>query len=127
MGNLYSAYAERDNISEAVVIDSSKQQPPLAASAVDLQKLLEIIESGILPRTRKGVENGNKVFGAALLSSELDLIIAETNNEIDNPLFHGEVNLINEWAKITPAVDRGSFAQKSIFLSTHEPCCMCIR
>jgi len=127
MGNIYSACIERDNTREGVVIDNSNQQPPLSASAADLQKLLQIIEQGILPKTRNGVKNGNKVFGAALLSSDLDLVIAETNNETDNPLFHGEVNLINEWSKITPAADRGPFAQKSIFLSTHEPCCMCIR
>jgi tRNA(Arg) A34 adenosine deaminase TadA len=37
------------------------------------------------------------------------------------------VNLINEWSKVTDAAKRGPMAQESIFLSTHEPCCMCIR
>jgi len=114
-------------MNEGVTIDMSMQQPLLSASAADLRTLLQRIEQDIVPKTRKGVKNGNKVFGAAILDSELDLIIAETNNEIVNPLFHGEINLINEWAKVTPAAERGPTAQKSVFLSTHEPCCMCIR
>jgi tRNA(Arg) A34 adenosine deaminase TadA len=112
---------------DSVVIDDSLQQPPLQASVQELQKLLETIEHDILPKTRQGVRNGNKVFGAALLNKDFELILAETNNEMKNPLFHGEVNLINEWSKVTDASKRGPMAQESIFLSTHEPCCMCIR
>jgi tRNA(Arg) A34 adenosine deaminase TadA len=114
-------------MNEGVAIDESMQQPLLSASAADLRTLLQTIEQDIVPKTRNGVKNGNKVFGAAILDSELDLIIAETNNEIVNPLFHGEINLINEWSKVTTAAERGPDAQKSVFLSTHEPCCMCIR
>lgn len=112
--------------SQDVVIDESNQKPPLVASVKELQTLLDIIEQNIVPKTRKGVENGNKVFGAALLNPNFELILAETNNEMQNPLFHGEVNLINEWSKMTDASKRGPMAQESIFLSTHEPCCMCI-
>lgn len=110
-----------------LAIDQTLQKPPLKASVQELQKLLDTIEQHILPKTRQGVKNGNKVFGAALLTKEFELILAETNNEMKNPLFHGEVNLINEWSKVTDASKRGSMAQESIFLSTHEPCCMCIR
>lgn len=109
-----------------LAIDQTLQKPPLKASVQELQKLLDTIEQHILPKTRQGVKNGNKVFGAALLTKEFELILAETNNEMKNPLFHGEVNLINEWSKVTDASKRGSMAQESIFLSTHEPCCMCI-
>ena len=105
----------------------SKQQPVLTASIQELSRLLQVIEEDILPKTRQGVERGNKVFGAALLDGDFNLILAETNDETNNPLFHGEIKLINEWSKITPATCRGPKAQESIFLSTHEPCCMCIR
>ena len=112
---------------DEIVIDHSKQQPPLTASAEELTKLLQTIEDNILPKTREGVKKGNKVFGAALLDQEWNCILAETNDEMNNPIFHGEVNLINEWSKTIDAGDRGLAAQESIFLSTHEPCCMCIR
>mmetsp|Transcript_15932 Transcript_15932/g.22696 ORF Transcript_15932/g.22696 Transcript_15932/m.22696 type:complete len:147 (+) Transcript_15932:19-459(+) len=113
--------------SELVIIDSSKQQPELTASLQEISKLLAVIDEKIVCKTREGIRQGNKVFGAALLDKEFNFILAETNNEIKNPLFHGEVNLINEWSKMTSACDRGSIAQDAIFLSTHEPCCMCIR
>ena len=49
-----------------------------------------------------------------------------SNEETTCPLFHGEIKTIYEWCKIIPASQRGPAAQSSIFLSTHEPCCMCI-
>ncbi len=112
---------------ECIIIDASKQQPELKASSQNLFQILKIIEEKILPKTRQGVEKGNKVFGAALLDEDFEFILAETNDELNNPLFHGEVKLINEWAKITKACDRGRAAQELIFIATHEPCCMCIR
>ena len=115
------------NMQEGIIIDNSKQQPELTASAPELSKMLQIIEDKILPKTRKYVREGNKVFGAALLDKDWNYILAETNDELNNPLFHGEVKLINEWSKTTNACDRGRAAQEAIFLSTHEPCCMCIR
>ena len=33
---------------------------------------------------------GNKVFGAAVLDSSLGTIVADTNHEMESPLFHGE-------------------------------------
>ena len=50
-------------------------------------RLLDVIEHDILPLTAKGVDEGNKVFGAAILKkSDLSLVIAETNNELENEL-----------------------------------------
>ena len=50
-------------------------------------RLLSVIEDDILPLTERGVSLGNKVFGAAILrKSDLSLVVAETNNELDNPL-----------------------------------------
>jgi len=111
---------------EGVIIDTSKEKPELIASVQDLHKLLQTIEDEILPKTKEGVQKGNKVFGAAVLDSDLNLIIADTNDETTCPLFHGEVKLIYEWSKVVKASERGPAAQESIFLSTHEPCCMCI-
>ena len=64
---------------------------------------------------------GNKVFGAALLrKSDLSVLIAGTNNEIENPLWHGEVSTIKRFHKL-PKAERPQ-PTDLIFLSTHEPC-----
>jgi tRNA(Arg) A34 adenosine deaminase TadA len=114
------------NSSDGVVVDNSLEKPALSATAAELKRMLQVIEEEIIPKTEKGVKIGNKVFGAAVLDSELKLVHADTNEETTCPIFHGEVKLIFEWSKIIPAAERGPAAQSSIFLSTHEPCCMCI-
>lgn len=52
-------------------------------------RLLDVIEFDIAAETRRGVSDGNKLFGAAILrKSDLSVVIAETNNETENPLWH---------------------------------------
>lgn len=114
------------NSFEGVVVDKSLEKPALSATVWELKRMLQVIEEEIIPKTEQGVKIGNKVFGAAVLDSELKLVHADTNEETTCPIFHGEVKLIFEWSKIIPAAERGPAAQSSIFLSTHEPCCMCI-
>ena len=114
------------NSFDEVVIDKSKERPPLTATAEQLTRMLDVIEKEVLPKTEQGVKDGNKVFGAAVLGSNWETVHADTNSETTCPLFHGEVKLIYEWSKLVPANERGPAAQSSIFLSTHEPCCMCI-
>lgn len=86
-------------------------------------RLLDVIEQDILPLTAKGVALGNKVFGAAILrKSDLSLVIAETNNELENPLWHGEVHTLKRFYELGEKPD----TKDLIFLSTHEPCTMCM-
>lgn len=86
-------------------------------------RLLDVIEQDILPLTGKGVALGNKVFGAAILrKSDLSLVIAETNNELENPLWHGEVHTLKRFYELGEKPD----TKDLIFLSTHEPCTMCM-
>lgn len=88
-------------------------------------RLLEVIEDEIVPLTRQGVAAGNKIFGAAVLrKDDLSLVLAATNNEMENPLWHGEVHLLKRFYE-TPAC-RGIATKDLIFLSTHEPCTMCM-
>ena len=90
---------------------------PLAA------RLLDVIEGDILPLTERGVAAGNKVFGAALLSkADLSVVIAGTNDETANPLWHGEVNTLRQFYELPqrPAT------KDLLFLSTHEPCTLCM-
>ncbi len=87
------------------------------------QRLLDVIENDILPLTTKGVAAGNKVFGAAILrKSDLSLVLAETNNETENPLWHGEVHTLKRFYEMGEKPETGDL----VFLSTHEPCSMCL-
>ena len=86
-------------------------------------RLLSVIENDILPLTEKGVADGNKVFGAAILrKSDLSLVVADTNNETENPLWHGEVHTLKRFYE---QADKPR-TKDLIFLSTHEPCSMCL-
>ena len=99
-----------------------KRDPPVSAHP-PAKRLLDVIEADILPLTARGVASGNKVFGAAILrKSDLSLVVAETNNELENPLWHGEVHTLKRFYEMAerPA------AKDLIFLSTHEPCTMCM-
>ena len=95
-----------------------------SASAL-ADRLLDVIEFEIVPRTRSGVESGNKVFGAAILNkSDLSLVVAATNNELENPLWHGEVHTLKRFYEI--AAELRPATKDCIFLSSHEPCSLCL-
>jgi tRNA(Arg) A34 adenosine deaminase TadA len=90
-----------------------------------LDRMLSVLEDDILPLTRQGVGLGNKIFGAAVLGkSDLGLVAAGTNEEVVNPLFHGEVSCLNRYWAI-PEPERPA-PEDCLFLSTHEPCSMCL-
>lgn len=90
-----------------------------------LARLLDVIENDIVPLTKAGVAAGNKIFGAAVLKKcDLSLVLAETNNETENPLWHGEVHLLKTFYERDDI--REIPTKDLIFLSTHEPCTMCM-
>lgn len=90
-----------------------------------ISRLLDVIEHDIVPRTEAGVAAGNKLFGAAILrKSDLSVVVAETNNEIDNPLWHGEMHAIKRFFEL-PA-DQRPATSECLFLATHEPCSLCL-
>ena len=90
-----------------------------------IAKLLKVLEENILPLTKIEVKRGNKIFGAAILKkSDLNLVVAGTNQETHNPLWHGEISCLNSyWA--LPKNKRVS-TKDCIFFSTHEPCSLCL-
>lgn len=97
--------------------------PPIDATL--LCRLLVVIEEDIVPATRKGVLVGNKMFGAALLhKADLSVVVAETNNEVENPLWHGEMHCLKRFYERAP--DQRPSTSDLIFLSTHEPCSLCL-
>jgi len=90
-----------------------------------VSRLLGVIEKDIAPLTAKEVIRGNKIFGAAiLLKKDLSLVIAETNNEIENPLWHGEMHTIKKLYEMDASLRPDP--KDCIFLSTHEPCSLCL-
>ncbi len=88
-----------------------------------LEAALKVIEEEIIPETRKGVAKGNKVFGGAILrKSDYATITIGVNQEVENPLFHGEISTLNKFF----TENKNRTTDDLIFLSTHEPCPMCL-
>ena len=103
-------------------IQAARRTAPLTSQPLSA-RLLDVIEHDILPLTARGVSLGNKVFGAAILrKSDLSLVVAETNNELENPLWHGEVHTLKRFYELGEKPN----TKDLIFLSTHEPCTMCM-
>ncbi|KAJ9496825.1 hypothetical protein H2202_007602 [Exophiala xenobiotica] len=87
--------------------------------------LLSATEHSIVPLTAKQVSQGSKLFGAAILDkASLSTVLAETNNERESPLLHGEINCIQQFFKL-PKEGRPD-TKDCIFFATHEPCSLCL-
>ena len=90
-----------------------------------IERLLTVIEKEVVPKTQQGVRKGSKLFGGAVLrKSDLSTVVAETNTEAGNPLMHGEITAIFAFYKIPR--DKRPPAKDCIFISTHEPCPLCL-
>jgi tRNA(Arg) A34 adenosine deaminase TadA len=90
-----------------------------------IDRLLDVIEHDIVPKTAEGVKEGNKLFGAAILTkNDRSVVIAETNNEIENPLWHGEVHCLKRFYEM-PKAERVD-TKDAILVATHEPCSLCL-
>ena len=90
-----------------------------------LEKSLDIFAKEILPITEKGVSEGNKIFGAAILKKkDLSLVVAGSNNETENPIWHGETYTLKKFYEISK--DTRPSEKDCIFLCSHEPCSLCL-
>ena len=90
-----------------------------------LNKFLDIFNNNILPLTLKGVDAGNKIFGAAILNKDdYSLVVAGSNNETENPLWHGEIYTLKKFYEINKQMRPNE--KNCIFLSSHEPCSLCL-
>ena len=90
-----------------------------------LNKFSEIFKNNILPLTIKGVDTGNKIFGAAIINkSDYSLVVAETNNETENPIWHGEIHTLKKFYELDSKTRPNE--KSCIFLSSHEPCSLCL-
>ena len=94
-------------------------------SEILLHKFSDIFKNNILPLTAKGVDIGNKIFGAAILNkNNYSLIVAETNNETENPIWHGEIHTLKKFYELDSKIRPSE--KNCIFLSSHEPCSLCL-
>lgn len=90
-----------------------------------LEKSLDIFTKEILPITEKGVSKGNKIFGAAILKKkDLSLVVAGSNNETENPIWHGETHTLKKFYEINK--NSRPNEKDCIFLCSHEPCSLCL-
>ena len=90
-----------------------------------IEKFLDIFIKEILPLTEKGVRKGNKIFGAAILKkNDLSFVVKGSNNETENPMWHGETHTLKKYYEI----DKNSRPSEKdcIFLCSHEPCSLCL-
>ena len=87
-----------------------------------LEKMLGIVLDEILPLTEYEVSRGNHVFGGAIIDVRtLKSVVVGSNNRVENPLFHGEIDTLNRFfsLKVRPE------STDLLFLATHDPCPMC--
>ena len=90
-----------------------------------LDKFLDIFKNNILPLTIKGVDTGNKIFGAAIINKDDNsLVIAGSNNETENPIWHGEIYTLKKFYELENKMRPKE--KNCIFLSSHEPCSLCL-
>ena len=89
---------------------------------MNYNSLLDIFINNLIPETKIAVKKGNKIFGAFIIKkSDLSLVITGTNNEITNPLYHGEINTLFNFFKFKKLNSKDYY-----FISSHEPCSLCL-
>ena len=94
-------------------------------SEIQLDRFVEVFNNDILPLTFKGVDIGNKIFGAAIIKKDdYSLVVAGSNNETENPLWHGEIHTLKKFYEIDQMIRPNE--KNCIFLSSHEPCSLCL-
>ena len=90
-----------------------------------LNRFLRAFKDEILPLTFEGGNSGNKIFGAAIINkNDHSLVVAGTNNETKNPLWHGEIHTLKKFYEVDKK--KRPDEKNCIFLSSHEPCSLCL-
>ena len=85
-------------------------------------KILDIFLNNLIPETKISVSKGNKIFGAFVLNKiDLSLVVTGVNNEIENPIYHGEISTIINFFKL-----KNLNPKDYLFISSHEPCSLCL-
>ena len=78
-----------------------------------LERFLDVFRKNILPITTEGVNLGNKIFGAAIIKkNDHSLVVAGSNNETENPLWHGEIHTLKKFYELKKTLDQ---MKKTVF------------
>ena len=89
---------------------------------MNYNSILDIFIDTLIPETEKAVKKGNKIFGSFIIKkSDLSIVITGTNNEITNPLYHGEISTLFNFFKIKNLNPKDYY-----FITSHEPCSLCL-
>ena len=89
---------------------------------VNYNLILDIFINNLIPETKIAVQKGNKIFGAFIVKkSDFALVTTGVNNEINNPLYHGEISALFNFFKSNEFNPKDYF-----FISSHEPCSLCL-
>jgi tRNA(Arg) A34 adenosine deaminase TadA len=87
-----------------------------------LQRLLEIVRDEIIPLSESEIQRGNYIFGSAIIRADtLTSVMVGSDNRVENPLFHGEIDALNRFFKLPVRPS----PKELIFLSINDPCPMC--
>lgn len=87
-----------------------------------IEKILLAMRDSLLPLTRSMVERGNHVFGGIVLrAADCSVVAAGSNNRVENPIFHGEIETLRNFFALAERPD----ARECIFVASHAPCPMC--
>ncbi|MDR1481417.1 MAG: nucleoside deaminase [Synergistaceae bacterium] len=87
-----------------------------------LQRLLDIVRDEIIPLSESEIQRGNHIFGSAIVRADtLTSVMVGSDNRVENPLFHGEIDALNRFFKLPVRPS----PKELIFLSINDPCPMC--
>ena len=89
---------------------------------INYNSILDNFINILIPETKIAVNKGNKIFGAFIIKkTDLKLVATGTNNEIINPLYHGEISALFNFFKLNILNPKDYY-----FISSHEPCSLCL-
>ena len=89
---------------------------------INFNSVLDIFIKHLIPESKLAVAKYNKIFGAFVIKkSNSSLFVTGTNNEIVNPLYHGEISTLFNFFKSNKSNPKDYF-----FISSHEPCSLCL-
>ena len=92
-----------------------------------LSAMLDVVDKSIVPAVRANLTTGSKFFGAGILEKDsLQTVLATSNFESKNPLLHAEVHAITLFYEQAPASGTRPKAKDCIFVTSHEPCSLCL-
>lgn len=87
------------------------------------QQILKAIAESLVPLTEMEVAQGNHVFGGLVLrASDCSVVTAGSNDRVDNPIYHGEIDTLRRFF----AMEGHPSPAECIFVASHDPCPMCI-